>query len=272
MCLVRSSSYPAFDDHTIENKPEDSLLPALLLHPKQSIETFGYMLDQEGAEILTNALSGYATLRRFYDLRDEEVRSDAFISKKSGLRPKARRRAAAKALLACIASAADAISGGLFDSEAENVVEHDVLLALLSEATAFVKADDPPLNMQQLMLLLRSIEDLQTVHSKIRGQCEECFKACLNAKYDTGSDKLDPREMMKKSVSGATESSGFSLVGSEITESSSGNKSARPKADATKRGWDWRDNFKRGTTGDQVLEYLRKGIAEEIAMAWVDEM
>lgn len=57
---------------------------------------------------------------------------------KPSLRPIARKRAAATALLAVINSAADNIHGGLYDKERASVVPVDGLLALLGEALLFV--------------------------------------------------------------------------------------------------------------------------------------
>lgn len=90
-------------------------------------------------------LSGYATLRRFYDLRDADTVKDAAeadvqddveaAARKPGmLRPLARKREAARALMAVIESAADSIHGGLYDPENESVVQVDALMALLCEA------------------------------------------------------------------------------------------------------------------------------------------
>ena len=54
------------------------------------------------------------------------------------MRPIARKKAAATALLAVIASATDNIHGGLYDEQRGAVVQVDGLLALLGEALVFV--------------------------------------------------------------------------------------------------------------------------------------
>ena len=86
--------------------------------------------------MLHTHLTGYATLRKFYDLRDEEVNLEQ--GQKPRLRAIARKNAAATALLAVINSAADSIHGGLYDEDRGSIVQVDGLLALLGEAMVFV--------------------------------------------------------------------------------------------------------------------------------------
>ena len=86
--------------------------------------------------MLHTHLTGYATLRKFYDLRDEEVNLEQ--GQKPRLRAIARKTAAATALLAVINSAADSIHGGLYDEDRGSIVQVDGLLALLGEAMVFV--------------------------------------------------------------------------------------------------------------------------------------
>lgn len=112
----------------------DPRLSALVENPKETFKDL-VRVDPDGASLLQGYISGYAALRRFYDLRDEDV-SDG--TKKSGLTPLARKKAAAKYLTSVITSAADCIHGGLFDAERDSVVQVDGLLALLGEALVFV--------------------------------------------------------------------------------------------------------------------------------------
>ena len=86
-------------------------------------------------------LTGYATLRRFYDLRDEEVNLKE--GEKVRLRPVARKKAAEECLLAVINSAADNIHGGLYDESRSSIVQVDGLLTLLGEALVFVDRTSP---------------------------------------------------------------------------------------------------------------------------------
>lgn len=84
-------------------------------------------------------------MRKFYDLRDEEVNLKE--GQKPTLRPIERKKTAAAALLAVINSAADNIHGGLYDEVRGSVVQVDGLLALLGEAMLFVdrKLPIPPM-------------------------------------------------------------------------------------------------------------------------------
>ena len=113
----------------------DDRLKLLITSPKQTLTRLS-RTDLEAAQLLSTYLSGYATIRKFYDLRDEEV--DAKPGQKPSLRPMARKRAAASALMVIISSAASSIRGGLYDPSIETVVQVDGLLALLGEALVFV--------------------------------------------------------------------------------------------------------------------------------------
>lgn len=126
--LVQSRSYPA----TADMDPE---LRALIQEPKACLSSIA-SIDEEAAQILQFYLSGYATLRRFYEIRDEA--SELQEGQRPRFKPLARRRAAAKALTAVISSAADNIYGGLYDPSRDSAVQVDGLLALLGEALVFV--------------------------------------------------------------------------------------------------------------------------------------
>ena len=113
----------------------DENLRALLFTPERSVGQLASM-DPKAAEMLHTYLTGYATLRKFYDLRDEDVNLEE--GQKATVRPNARKSAAATALLAVINSAADNIHGGLYDESRASVVQVDGLLSLLGEALVFV--------------------------------------------------------------------------------------------------------------------------------------
>lgn len=109
-------------------------LRSLVKNPRVCLSSIA-KVDNEAAQILQFYASGYATLRRFYDLRDEPLLSR---DGKSPLRPLARKRAAAEALIAVIRSSADSIYGGLYDPDRDSAVLVDHLLALLGEAMVFI--------------------------------------------------------------------------------------------------------------------------------------
>ncbi len=103
--------------------------------PQESLEHLA-LLDNEGAAVLHKALTGYATLRKFYDLRDLLINLPDEQSPTPS--PISLRKEAAAAIIALISSAADSIHGGLYDSQNESIVHVDGLLALLGEALVFV--------------------------------------------------------------------------------------------------------------------------------------
>ncbi|MCJ1388523.1 hypothetical protein MMC18_001370 [Xylographa bjoerkii] len=270
LCLVQSIAYPPLSSI-------DDNLSALITRPRETLLEIAED-DPEAAELLQFYLGGYATLRKFYDLRDEEV--NLREGQKPSLRIVARRKAAAAALLAVIASAADNIQGGLYDEAKETVVQVDGLLALLGEATVFVDQPLRVLSLPQMLALLAAIEDLQTVHSRIYDQCQECLTSTI-ASARGFQRPPSPREIIKKSISSLTSSSGFSLIGSSMLEdhndsfgSGSGSALANGKHKRTegaeKRGWDWRVGMKDGAKGEDVLRILRLGLAKDVARAWID--
>lgn len=136
LSLVQSIAFPpvAALDHNLR---------AFLLHPKETLKQLAEF-DREASDILHVYLTGYASLRKFYDLRDEEVNLKE--GEKSSLRAFARKKAATTALLAVINSAADNIQGGLYDPESEAIVQVDGLLTLLGEALPFVNRKQPHLH------------------------------------------------------------------------------------------------------------------------------
>jgi hypothetical protein len=146
LCLVQSAAFP----------PQaiiDPQLDALLNDQHATLHQVARQ-DVAAAQLLASQLSGYATLRRFYDLRDADAAKDSAeadverdeeaASRKPGkLRPLARKREAARALMAVIESAADSIRGGLYDPEAQSVVQVDALMSLLCEALPLMNRKFP---------------------------------------------------------------------------------------------------------------------------------
>lgn len=131
--LVHSHAYPATPDL-------DEQLRALIREPKTCLSAIAAS-DEEAASILQFYFSGYATLRRFYETRDEAVALSQ--GQRPRHKPLARRRVAAQALVAVIGSAADSIYGGLYDPERDTAVQVDGLLTLLGEALVFMDGKLP---------------------------------------------------------------------------------------------------------------------------------
>ncbi|KAF2820384.1 hypothetical protein CC86DRAFT_361072 [Ophiobolus disseminans] len=262
-CLVKSIAYPP------PSELDDSL-GSLITSPKQALTELA-SLDSEAASMLSSHLSGYATIRKFYDLRDEDILVKD--GEKPAHRPMARRRAAASALMVIIASASSSIRGGLYDPEIETVVQVDVLLALLGEALVFVNQTKRTLTLRHLYDLLAAIEDLETAPSMIRTQCEEVLTTTLSAAHDSSSS----HSLQKSTSNLTTASSQFSLIGSADFGSADG-QSAESSAvlvrgghvDESKRGWDWRRGFPKGASGEDIIRVLRLGIAKEIGRAFAE--
>ncbi|EKG13936.1 Nuclear pore complex protein Nucleoporin Nup85-like protein [Macrophomina phaseolina MS6] len=285
LCLIHSTAYPAQADL-------DERLRALINTPKQTLSQLARS-DLDAAQMLSMYLSGYATLRRFYDLRDEEVNLSE--GKKPAHRPLERKRLAAQALMAIINSAADSIRGGLYDPDVDSAVQVDGLLTLLGEALPFVTRmfqrpsspstgpltddiTDPKrlLSSADISILMRAAEDLQTAPSLVYAQCEEHLQAALAHAHGTAPANISPPRSLKKSVSNLTASS-YSLIGSSVLQPSTegsgvlvGEGSSTLSRDA-KRGWDWRRGLQQGAKGKDVCDFLRARAAQELARAWAEE-
>ncbi|KAL8671543.1 MAG: hypothetical protein Q9168_003950 [Polycauliona sp. 1 TL-2023] len=261
----------------------DENLRALLETPNESLAVLRN-IDPDAAQLIHHNLTGYASLRRFYDLRDADCSTDKNWT--GGLRPTARRKAAVSTLVAVLNSAADNIHGGLYDEERGSIVPIDGLLTILGEALVFVNQPERDLSLSQCLDLLKAIEDLQTVTSQVYEQCEECFR-CTLANGRSRQKQPDAREMLKKSISNITSSSSaFSLIessmmmGSETRESTGSegvmvsmvekSNAVAAKGDEVRRGWDWRKGMDPDTTGAGLLRMLRLGLARDIAKAWVE--
>ncbi|PGH11197.1 hypothetical protein AJ79_05039 [Helicocarpus griseus UAMH5409] len=288
-CLVRSTAYPPASDL------DDQLRS--LLYDSQAALTAIAAVDQEAAGMLQFYFCGYAAVRRFYEIRDEEL--DLQKGERPKHRPLARKRAAAETLVAAISSAADSIYGGLYDEDRKTSIQVDGLLVLLGEALVFVDEPTRFLTNDQLLTILAAIEDLQSVTSRVYDQCEICLQSTLyhHFNYDdvastsfgdesarsltSSSFAAPPRNLLKKSVSSLTAVSGFSLIGSELLQSQSGQRDGgrsvessgvlvpRPnekQGDANvKRGWDWRTRIHKEVKGEDILRILRLQIAKGLS-------
>lgn len=262
LSLVQSIAYP----------PEaelDSHLKRLISSPKNALSEMSRM-DLEAASLLHRMLSGYATLRRFYNLRDENPQQKG--DRKPKLGPIARKREAASALLAVIMSSDDNIRGGLYDEERGAVVSVDFLLALLGEAMVFVNQPGVGLSAPQIDILLKAVEDLQTVGSRVYSACSEFLQTVIASAQ--GLKGSTPADLLRKSSSNLSGTSSFSLVGSSMLASqlkqSMGSSGVLVKGNI-KRGWDWRQGISAGTSTEDLLRILRLGLAKDLAKAWLIE-
>jgi hypothetical protein len=223
-------------------------------------------MDGEAAELLHKMLSGYATLRKFYTLRDEEL-----VSKSK--RTVARKQEAAAALLAVISSSDDNITGGLYDEGRGAVVSVDFLLALLGEAMVFVNQPESPIPVSHIDILLKAIEDLQAVGPRVYSAASEFLQTVIAS--GQGLKGSSPTDMLRKSTSNTSGTSSFSMVGSSMFASqlkqSMGSSGVLVKGNI-KRGWDWRRGISASTTGEDVLRILRLGLAKDLAKAWLMEV
>ncbi|KAF2139801.1 uncharacterized protein K452DRAFT_231551 [Aplosporella prunicola CBS 121167] len=255
LCLIHSMAYPPKADL-------DDRLRSLIDKPKQTLSQLS-RTDLDAAHLLSMYLSGYATLRKFYDLRDEEVNS---AEGKVAHRPVERKRQAAAALVAVVNSAADSIRGGLYDPSADAIVQVDGLLTLLGETLPFVNQPKRLLSLVNLATLSQAVEDLQTAPSLVYAQCEEHLQATLGQVHGGGAaPTASSSALLKKSVS-----SSFSMIGGSTTEGSGVLVDRSEGALDAKRGWDWRRGVQGGAKGRDVCGVLRLGIAREVGRAWAE--
>lgn len=123
--LIQSAAYPRKENM-------DTTLKQFLKSPMQAVSLL-HDQDFESGQFLSNYLSGYAAIRKYFDLRDEEL-----DKKHSPATTQERLDQAAAAIIAAITSAADSIQGGLLDPSIPAVIPIDNLLMLLGESLAFI--------------------------------------------------------------------------------------------------------------------------------------
>jgi len=269
--LIQSTAFPPANDL-------DDYLHKLLTDRKNTLEQCANQ-DMEAAELLGKMLSGYASLRQFYDIRDNEQALP-------NATPQSRRQQAATALISVIASSDDNIRGGLFDQTRDGIVSEDFLLALLGEALVFVSNPDntnvhhgqlasPVISLDQIDILLKAVEDLQAVGSRVYTACDEFLQLVL-ASAPGALKGSTPADLLKKTSGGAGGAggnlvlAGSSLVASQLQKSLSGAGGALGKV-AVKRGWDWRAEVSAKTKGEDVIKRLRLGLAKDLAGLWLAE-
>jgi hypothetical protein len=282
LSLLHSAAYPPSSEL-------DPRLKAFIEQPKETLTELSTS-DLDAADQLSTNLSGYANLRKFYELRDLDVKQDGRRSSNSLSkgkrsseenidleinRPHKRRRDAASCLLSVIKSASSSIHGGLYDPEVAStaVMRVENLMVLLGEALPFLRPNQQrTLNLPALYALLSAIEDLETVSPRIYTVAEDVLTQCLT-NYGTG-EAPSPRSLLRKSTSGLTASSAFSMVGSSMLNSmaTDGTETSGSfvltKGAGVKRAWDWRKGLPGDAKGATVLGILRDAIAMELAEAF----
>lgn len=252
--LMQSAAYPPESDL-------DEHLANLLIDRNITLAKFAKQ-DLEAANLLGKMLSGYATLRAFYRIRDDE-----------SIPPARRRVAAATALTAVIASADDNIRGGLYDGTRDAVVSEDFLLALLGEAVVLVDSGDKPcVSLDAVDVLLKAVEDIQTVGSRVYTANDEFFQLVLQSAPGLRGSK--PSDLLRKSTSSLSGTSSYVMTGSSIFASQlhrslSGGSGGVPGRVTTKRGWDWRSGLTATSAAEDVLRRLRLGLTRDLAKLWI---
>lgn len=253
--LLHSTVYPPANDL-------DDHLHKLLNERSQTLEQYAKQ-DLEAAQLLGRMLSGYATLRKYYEIRDTDGLASMSAHKSTSLR-----KQAASALIAVVASSDDNIRGGLYDETRDAVVSEDFILALLGEALPFVNQSPAVITLDQMDILLKAIEDIQTVNSTIFNAADEFFKLVLASAQ--GLKGSTPADLMRKStgsLSGSYMLSGSSMLASQLNRSISGG--AGLSRANTKRGWDWRTGLTANASAEDVLRVLRLGLSRDLATLWL---
>lgn len=259
----------------------DQRLASLLSRERQATIALA-RVDPAAAELLVSHLSGYAMLRHFYSIRDQENSSLSHL------------REAAKTLLSIINSASDCIKGGLFDPEIQSVVPVDGILALLGEVLPLLGRTSPTsgkpqrtLETKQLIRLMAVVEDYEQISGRIHDGAEGLLHASMNClRGDHGASRSGTlgKSTSGLSASGLSSGSGgweqlaessWSLleVSSSEEKGRTRSKKNQVKMIEIERGWDWRVGLDgmgmAGEVGSQeVVLLLRTALAREVGIAW----
>ncbi|KAF7189020.1 hypothetical protein HII31_09643 [Pseudocercospora fuligena] len=254
LCLLHSIAMP---DHRLI----DAKLSQLITKDRPALKQLGH-IDLEAATLLSKHLSGYATLRRFYELRDQDFNSEA-TTRAAG--PLDRKRQAAASIFAVIKSASDCIPGGLFDQEAETVIPVDGLLALFGEALPLLGQSQRIFTQPQIFSLLAVLEDFIAAPGRIRENAESLLSASLNAYREETSTASGP---FKKQKSNLSESSSWEMLASNSMIAS---REALKKGEKLQRAWDWRQGLVQGgidANEKSVVKLVREALVREVASGW----
>lgn len=254
LCLLHSVAMP-------HQRLIDDKLLALITRDRPALKALGH-IDLEAATLLSSHLSGYATLRRFYELRDQDVNAD---TSERPPKPLECRRQAAASLFTVMKSASDCIPGGLFDPEAESVIPVDGLLALFGEALPLLGQKHRIFTEQQVFSLLAILEDFVAAPGRIRENAESLLSASLTAYREETDTATGP---FKKQKSNLSESSSWEMLASNSMIAS---KEALKKGEKLQRAWDWRQGLVRGGiegNEKQVVRLVREALVGEVASGW----
>ena len=253
LCLLQSATVPTSNNL-------DSQLSSLLNNERTTLVGLANA-DLSAATLLSGQISGYATVRKFYELRDNRSGPSKSLQRK---------REAAKALIALIESASDCIRGGLFDSDVQSVVPIDGLLGLLGETLPLLGQEKRIFTKQQVFTLMRVVEDFETAPARIREGAVELVQASMNAYRATSSST-----QLKKGKSNVSSMSGSGLSGSswDMVLSSNILQSLEIEEDSgMTRSWDWRKGLDAvvgaRVESKEVLMLLRVALGQEVAKGW----
>lgn len=246
----------------------DPKLEGLLSKDRPALKALS-QTDLDAATLLSSHLSGYATLRRFYDLRDQDIYAAASMPVNRPLKPLERRREAASSLVGVIRSAADCISGGLYDPDIESVIPADGLLALLGEALPLLGEDKRIFTQEQVFALLAVVEDFSASPSRIRENADSLLSSSLNACTDEHSTASGILKKSKSDLGGSS----WDLLATSSMELMRSSQKGKKKQSLIQRGWDWRQGLV-GMGGIEdpdakmVVKLVREALVREVASGW----
>jgi hypothetical protein len=256
LCLLHSASMPAQD--YLDPKFED-----LIGKDRTALRDLAHT-DMEAATLLSSHLSGYATLRKFYDLRDQDLITSTTAH--PPLKSLTRRREAANALFVLIKSAADCIPGGLFDPEVETVIPAEGLLALLAETLPLLGCGQRMFTETQVFGLLGVLEDFVASPGRIRENADSLLAASLTAWRDANSTSKKKKADLTKSVG-----SSWDVLSANSTMLQS--QSSKGAPGKVQRAWDWRQGLTGlgsgvDVNGETIVGLVREALVREVASGW----
>lgn len=137
-----------------------------------------------------------------------------------------------------------------------------------------------------MLVLLRAVEDLESVTPLVYEQAESLFRAAVSTYCDSPTHLVPSQDLAKSLLGGSNSNllgkstaslsaSSYGMVGSNgslaTTNGDDDNNSEGEKIEV-KRNWDWRAGAARlgkNVKGEQVLRVLRAQVARDMATAWM---